>query len=80
MVFTKARLTVYPSLVFLLSLFLLFCIYRAQQIEISEGTILLGIDFSMFYSACSLTMATPAGNPYDIDAVLDGMKRLYHTN
>lgn len=80
MVFTKARLTVYPSLVFLLSLFLLFCIYRAQQIEISEGTILLGIDFSMFYSACSLTLATPAGNPYDIDAVLDGMKRLYHTN
>ena len=36
MVFTKARLTVYPSLVFLLSLFFLFCIYRAQQIEVSD--------------------------------------------
>jgi len=39
MVFTKARLTVYPSLVFLLSLFFLFCIYRAQQIEVSDGAL-----------------------------------------
>lgn len=67
-------------IVFLLYVNFLLYVYQLRQTAPSSSLFIIGIDFSMFYSAFSIAQSTINSNPYDINTLMSTLHMLHQTD